>query len=208
MRNFNKLANLHNMFFKRSDDLSRPPVRSSNPPPAPKPNPKKMPDAWAQYGNMPGGPEGQKTLGGRGWGPEVYNSDTEMGRKARLASTQYVVTPKNFKSEDDAMSKTFPRLLAGTSQQITPPTSYGAQPVPADVGSQVAGGTGGAVAGGTGGVLGGPTNSVSNGPTAGSGGGSPSGSGPVSDYDKYRQGNPGTPTISDYDKYRQGRPGQ
>ena len=211
MRNFNKLANLHNMFFKRSDDLSSKAVRSSNPPPAPRPNPKPVPeptDGW----NTPGMNKGntKKVLEGRGYTEEEYNADTPFARKVRETVNMYGVHPDHFKSEDPTknnMAKWIPRLGAG-GQINSPLIPRGVQPVPADVGSQVAGGTGGAVAGGTGGVLGGPTNSVSNGPTAGSGGGSPSGSGPVSDYDKYRQGNPGTPTISDYEKYRQGNPGR
>lgn len=214
MRNFNKLAKLHNMFFKKADDLSRPPVRSSNPPPELKPNPKPVPeptDGW----NTPGMNRGsyKKVLGGRGYTEEAYNADTDFARGVRKAVNTYGVHPDQFKGEDPTknnMVKWIPRLGAG-GQINSPLIPRGAQPVPTGVNSQVAGG---AVAGGAGGVLGGPTSSVSNGPTAGSGGsggsggGSPSGSGPVSDYDKYRQGNPGTPTISDYDKYRQGNPGR
>lgn len=198
------------MFFKKSDDLSRKPVRSSNPPPEPRPNPKPVPeptDGWNTKGMNTGNTK--KELKGRGYTEEAYNADTPFARKVRETVNMYGVHPDQFKSEDPTknnMAKWIPRLGAG-GQINSPLIPRGAQPVPADVSSQVAG----AVAGGAGSVLGGPTNSVSNGPTAGSGvlgGGSPSGSGPVSDYDKYRQGNPGTPTMSDYDKYRQGNPGR
>jgi hypothetical protein len=198
MRNFNKLANLHNMFFKRSDDLSRKPVRSSNPPPEPKPNPKPVPeptDGW----NTPGMNKGnyKKVLTGRGYAEDSYNADTDFARGVRKAVNTYGVHPDQFKGEDPTknnMVKWIPRLGAG-GQINSPLIPRGAQPVPADASSQVAG----AVAGGAGSVLGGPTSSVSNAPvnpdtfnditdTP------PSGRSPVS--------------LSDYDKYRQGRPGR
>ena len=204
MCNFNKLANLHNMFFKKAlGDLSRPPVRSSNPPPEPRPNPKPVPeptDGW----NTPGMKANyKKVLEGRGYTADSYNADTPFARKVRQTVNMYGVYPDHFKSEDPTknnMAKWIPRLGAG-GQINSPLIPRGAQPVPKDVSSQVAGAVaGGAVAGEAGGVLGGPTSSVSNAPvnpdtfnditdTPPSGRSLPS----LSDYEKYRQGNPGRP---------------